>query len=381
MDDNSLPFDNFPQGCSATLDSYCSFDKFQKNLGSSFDLNFISMKNYPKILFAQLLVALLFGCCSLQAADTIVYQGKSGPGLGKHLVFISGDEEYRSEESFPMLAKILSQRHGFKCTVLFALDTNGVINPNTNNALPGADALDSADCVITLLRWRNYPEAQMKHFVDAYKRGVPFVALRTSTHAFKSNARTYDKFGKKVFGEDWVSHWGNHKKEATRGIIEPSAKDQPILRGVTDLFGTSDVYEAYPPADATILVRGQVLKGMNPTDEPADRRKNRSTDKQEQAVNDPMMAIAWTRLYKNEAGNTNRIFCTTMGAATDLTNESLRRLVVNGVYWGLNMEVPMSADVKYVDPYNPSMYGFDGFKKGIKPEDHALGKMEGAEAK
>src|SRR5262249_36295063 len=148
---------------------------------------------------------------------------------------------------------------------------------------------------------------------------VPIVALRTSTHAFKmpnsSAYKNFTIFGKQVLGEQWVSHWGKHKVEATRGIIEPDAKDDPILRGVSKIFGNSDVYEAYPPADAKILVRGQVLKGMKKTDPPAEYKRKRSTDKQEQGINDPMMPIAWTRLYKNDAGTTNRIFCTTMGAA------------------------------------------------------------------
>ena len=34
----------------------------------------------------------------------------------------------------------------------------------------------------------------------------------------------------------------------------------PILNGVTDMFADSDVYEAYLPKDATILVRGLVLE-------------------------------------------------------------------------------------------------------------------------
>ena len=62
------------------------------------------------------------------AKDWVVYEGKEGPGRGKHILFITGDEEYRSEEGLPMLAKILAVRHGFKCTVLFALDPDG--NPN-----------------------------------------------------------------------------------------------------------------------------------------------------------------------------------------------------------------------------------------------------------
>src|SRR5438093_1547344 len=120
------------------------------------------------------------------AQSTLVFTPPSGvTAKNKHVVLLSGDEEYRSEESLPMLAKILSQRHGFKCTVLFALDPDGTINPENSKSLPGAEALDSADGVVMLLRYRAWPDAQMKHFVDAYRRGVPIVALRTSTHAFK----------------------------------------------------------------------------------------------------------------------------------------------------------------------------------------------------
>jgi hypothetical protein len=87
-----------------------------------------------------------------------------------------------------------------------------------------------------------------------------------------------------------------------------------------------------------------------------------------------MMAVAWTREVKNAAGTTNKALCTTMGAATDLLCEDLRRLVVNSVFWGLGLEVPAKADVTFVDPFEPSMYGFDGNNKGLTPDDFGLGK-------
>jgi hypothetical protein len=154
-------------------------------------------------------------------------------------------------------------------------------------------------------------------------------------------------------------------------VIEAAASQAPVLRGVTDIFADTDVYEAAPPADATILVRGQVLKGMEPTDAPADYRK-KNAQGVEQGVNDPMMPIVWTRLYKNEAGKTNKILATTMGAATDLQSEGLRRLLVNAAYWavGLEEKIPQQADVEYVGQFHPTMYGFNGFKKGVKPADH-----------
>jgi len=130
-----------------------------------------------------------------RAADWAVYERNSGPGMGRHVVFLAGDEEYRSEEGLPMLAKILSQRHGFKCTVLFPIDKDGAINPNQRDRLPGAEALDSADAIVMLLRFRAWSDEAMKHFVDAYLAGKPIIALRTSTHAFSfGNRGAYKQF-------------------------------------------------------------------------------------------------------------------------------------------------------------------------------------------
>ncbi len=321
--------------------------------------------------------AALLAASTAFAADpqTISFEGKSGPGKGKRIVFLSGDEEYRSEEGLPQLARILSERHGFDTTVVFAINKlTGEIDPNTPDNAPGVEALDSADLCILLTRFRRWPDEQMKHFADYIAAGKPVIGLRTSTHAFsgiKGAYANFNTFGKEVLGEGWVSHWGKHKSEATRGIIEPAAKDDPLLRGVSDIFGTTDVYEAHPPADAKILLRGQVLKGMNPTDEPASYAKARANDKQEQDVNNPMMPIVWTREVKNAAGKTNKTLCTTMGAATDLTNESLRRLIVNAAYSFTGLEVPTKADVALVGDYQPTGYGFGGFKKGVKPTDLA----------
>jgi hypothetical protein len=319
------------------------------------------------------------------AADThVYYPARPGPGQGKHIVLLAGDEEYRSEEALPMLAKILSQRHGFRCTVLFSVDPDGTINPKNTRSLSNPEALASADAIVMSLRFRAWPDEDLARFDRLVKAGTPIVALRTSTHAFNGiakdspfaswNHNNQGGFGKRVLGETWVTHWGKHKVEATRGVIEAAERNNPLLRGITDLFGDTDVYEAYPPADATILVRGLVLQTLAADSSPAAYRKARATDKQEQDVNDPPMPVVWTRLHKNENGTTNRILTSTMGSATDLENEGLRRLVVNGVYWGLGLDVPVRADVTYVDEYVPSFYGFDGFRKGLHATDFELGK-------
>ena len=308
------------------------------------------------------------------AKSWVVYEGKEGPGKGKHVVLLAGDEEYRSEEALPQLGKILSERHGFKCTVLFSINPKtGEIDPNTTNHQPGLEALGSADLCIMALRFRKWPDEQMKHFVDYYRAGKPIIALRTSTHAFAPDKESaFAKFhwqskewpggfGKQVLGETWVAHHGGHKTEATRGVIEPSAKDHPILRGVDDIFGDTDVYTANPPPDAKILVRGQVLKGMKPTDPPVEGKKN-----------EPMQPVVWLREHQNEAGKTNKVLTTTMGSATDLQSEGLRRLLVNAAYAFLGLEVPEKADVAPVGEFKPTFYGFNEAKKGVKPADLEL---------
>src|SRR5438309_1575560 len=166
------------------------------------------------------LLSLLLGSGDLLARDWVVYEGKEGPGVGKQIVFLSGDEEYRSEEGLPMLAKILAIRHGFKCTVCFSVNpTDGTIDPNTKNNMPGIEALATADMVVMLLRFRELPDDKMKYFVDYLNAGKPIMGLRTSTHAWnyqKNKQSEYAKyswnssqwpggFGQQVLGDTWIS--------------------------------------------------------------------------------------------------------------------------------------------------------------------------------
>src|SRR5437879_1537469 len=225
-------------------------------------------------------VLLLLGA-SAQAADPwLVLEGGGGPGKGKHIVLVSGDEEYRSEEALPQLGKILAKWHGFKCTVLFAIDpSDGTINPNVSN-IPGLEALDSADLMVIFTRFRDLPDEQMKHIVDYLEAGKPIVGIRTATHAFNIKpAKTYSKysynyggkdyeqgFGRQILGETWISHHGKHGSQSTRGIIAKGQENHPILRGIKDgdIWGPTDVYGVRLPlpGDSQPLVLGQILTGM-----------------------------------------------------------------------------------------------------------------------
>jgi hypothetical protein len=107
-------------------------------------------------------------------------------------VLVSGDEEYRSEEALPQLARILSEHHGFKCTVLFAIDpADGTVNPNINNNIPGLEALASAAAMILFTRFRDLPDDQMKYIADYVNAGKPIIAMRTATHAFAPTKNTF----------------------------------------------------------------------------------------------------------------------------------------------------------------------------------------------
>ena len=119
---------------------------------------------------------------TLQAAGPgIVFEGGKGPGKGKHIVLIAGDHEYRSEEALPQLARILATRHGFKCTVLFAVDPkDGTIDPGKPN-IPGLEALAKADLLVLFLRWLDLPDDQMKpltEYIESEKPAEPPAAAK-----------------------------------------------------------------------------------------------------------------------------------------------------------------------------------------------------------
>lgn len=338
--------------------------------------------------FAAAALAFAFLGMAARAEDPwVVYEGFEGPGQGQHVVLISGDEEYRSEEALPQLGKILAKRHGFKATVLFAIDKkDGSINPDEQGNIPGLEALEDADLMVIATRFRNLPDEQMEHIVDYVESGRPILGLRTATHAFSIpkdreyarysfNSKDWDGgFGRQVLGETWINHHGAHGKQSTGGMLAEGAKDHPILRGIRDrdIWGPTDVYGVRLPLPehSTPLVLGAVLEGMSPDDKPVEGKQN-----------DPMMPVAWVRALPVEGEGegdgekkTQRLFCSTLGAATDLVSEGTRRLLVNAVYWlvGLEDKIPAKSDVTLVGEFKPSAFKFGGARKGVYPRDHAL---------
>ncbi|NOY00057.1 MAG: ThuA domain-containing protein, partial [Verrucomicrobia bacterium] len=337
------------------------------------------MKTYFLFLYTILISSLAFPLDGAPDSPKRwqTYNGYQAEGYGRHIVLISGDEEYRSEEALSQLGKILALRQGFKCTVLYAQDPEkpGIINPQILTNIPGLKALRTADCMIIATRFRDLPDDQMKE-IDAYlKSGRPVIGLRTANHGFKpsqdsrwkhygwkyndpKNPGWNEGFGGAILGSWFFSHHGLHGSESTRGVIENGSAQHQILRGIKpgEVWGATDVYgvkEPIPGEDVQILLRGQVLDGMNIDSNPvgpevANKKglKNR---------NQPMQALAWTKSYQIPGGRKGRAFCTTLGASLDLQAEGTRKLLVNAVYWCLD-EKAQNPDVQLVGAFKPSPF-------------------------
>lgn len=318
-----------------------------------------------KYQFLAVLVLLIKLCIVSAAEPGLVLEGKVGIGKGQHIVFVTGEEYYRSEEGMSMFAKILSQHHGYKCTVLFAIDPiTGFINPNNSNNIPGLEALKSADLMVVFARFRELPDAGMKHIVDYVNAGKPVLGIRNATHAFRYSANSTSPykswdfqskawlggFGQQILGDTWIAHYGKFQKEATLATVVSSQRNNPVLRGVADtIFCHTDVnsVERLTPKDL-VLMQGQVLSGLDPMDPPV-------TDKRK----DVRMPFAWFKTYTAPSGKEGRSFTTTAGASLDWQSEDLRRLMVNAIYslTGHEKDIPEKSNVNFIGEYKPKPTG------------------------
>ena len=133
-----------------------------------------------------------------ESAQWLTYDGGDGPGQGKHIVLIAADQEYRSEQAMPMMAGILSKHHGFDCTVLFGVNTEGLVDPTMpvypkkgeedsfqEHDIPGLEHLEKADLVIFFPRLLTLPKEQLDLIVQYLDSGKPFLTLRTGNHGFR----------------------------------------------------------------------------------------------------------------------------------------------------------------------------------------------------
>ncbi len=327
-----------------------------------------------RILLTPLLLVLSLSQISLKAAPWVVYQGDSGPGRGKHILFIASDHEYRGEETCPAVARIMAKRYGFKCTVLFGQTPEGLIKQGSS-FIPGIEAIDDADMLFLFLRFVHPESPWMEKFEAYLKRGGPVLGLRTTTHAFNGLKGEYayhnfnyrgeefvGGFGRQILGETWnpklgAGHYGRNHKFATAMHVVPDQKSHPVMRGVTTMHAMAGAYSARPMPDATILATNRVLESMKEGASPIPEKS-------------PQPA-AWVRTYQFKGGKEGRAFCSTQGASEDILSEGVRRMIINATLWCMGMEddIKVDSDVSFVGPYHPSTFSFKPSIQDARPSD------------
>ncbi len=274
------------------------------------------------------------------------------------VVFVTGDEEYRSEESMPMLARILKNRYGFDVEVAYSV-TDGFIDPNRRDNIAGLEALENADMMVMFTRFRNLPDDQLQYILDFAESGRPMAGFRTSTHAFRYGENhpghhLDEEWPLQVFGLPWIRHFG--AENSTNVFLPEENRGHPVLNGVDPFYARSWLYDASELSSAAEpLLIGRAVEGDDPEGD---------------HFGDPQV-VAWTKLYEGENG-TGRVFFTTLGHPYDFNNLYMRRTAIQGIFWALGLENKIPEEGLNVDVirfYNPNPAGVDQFKQNIRPGD------------
>lgn len=248
------------------------------------------------------------------------------------MVFVTGDDEYRSEYTQPALAAILEKHHGLRTTVCYARP-----RPEFNKNVEGLEALKTADLAVFFLRWRELPEEQLERILAYEASGGPLAGFRTSTHTFKYPAGhprepENDGFPLRAFGARWTRHHGHLSTTRTE-----LATRHEVLNGVNPVMTLpSWLYTVNPLQGPCVpLLTGHAINPQN-------------------GRNDGPQPLAWVKQERRR-----RVFFTTAGHPDDFRNADFRRLAVNGILWALGRKVPPAgANVDWPTPYDPPASGF-----------------------
>ncbi len=317
---------------------------------------------FRSFVYAFVLLQSFIGCSPKNIGSLSQEKTIAGP----HIVFIAGDEEYRSEESLPMLGRILSKELGARITVCYSQGEDGYSDPNRSDNIPGLEALETADLMVMFTRFRSLPEEQMRYITQYADSGKPMVGFRTSTHAFLYTGDLGKRFGHmnnewptRVFGQQWITHHGHFddgKNPLTRVELMTGVQ-HPILNGVKPFDAYSWLYHVQGNGwnvygDKTFILNGITLKSGH--------------EKDGKYAYPPEQPVAWTKTYRG-----GRVFFTTLGHPYDFLDENMRKLTLNGIYWALGQEamIPKTGvNAEIIDEYQPNNSGFgEKYKRGLKP--------------
>jgi len=239
-------------------------------------------------------------CPSIHSGDIL------GEPYKPHVVFLVGENEYKTAESLPGFAKTELESRGLRCTFVHA-------DAKNENLFPGIDALRTADLLFISVRRRPPSDEQLAAIRAYIESGRPVVGIRTASHAFHllNKPGGWPEFDRDVIGGSYNMHFG--KGEPTVMSALEKAGKHPILSGVPATFNSEETLYRNPKLaeSATPLLRGKVGPGG---------KENHY--------------VAWTNVYKG-----GRVFYVALGGPDDFKSDAFRRLVRNGVFWALEREV------------------------------------------
>lgn len=287
-----------------------------------------------------------------------------------HIVFVIGDEEYRSEESMPMLSRLAEKELGVKVSLCFSTDSLGIVDPNRLDHISGLEALADADLMVMFTRFRALPDHQLKPIMDFVNSAKPVVGFRTSTHAFlyKTDSTKYhmnNTWPADLFGQQWITHHGHFDDGNSPLTKINKRKDHSILNGVSDFVAYSWLYHVEGggwnlQGDCDILLDGTSLRSSH--EEGGRLEKFPLTN-----------PVAWTKNHLSNSNEPSRVFFTTLGHPYDFKNENMRRLALQGIAWALSREkeIPTKGfSVNLDQTFEPNNSGFGKkYKLNKKPEE------------
>lgn len=247
----------------------------------------------------------------------------AAPAKAPTIVLVSGEFEYKSAETLPVLKQKLEAQLGAKCVYLAR-----PADPKAQT-IAGLEALDTADLAIFFIRRMTLPEEQLAHIRKFAASGKPIIGLRTASHAFEN----WKEWDREVLGGNYQNHHNN--KLATTVRVAPDAANHPILQGVAKEFASpGSLYRNSPlPAGATVLLTGSV-EGK------------------------PAEPVAWTRSHHGAA-----VFYTSLGHPGEFGTEPFDRLLLNAVKWALAQPVKPLAAAATAEPAGFKRVGVAEFEK------------------
>jgi hypothetical protein len=265
------------------------------------------------------LAAVLLCACSQPSSGE---QPKEAGGIVKHkptVVFITGDDEYRSREIMIPFAERLEKDYGFK--VIYLKDEAGCAHRKREpNELIGAEQIKDADLMVLFVRFRSWEPKSLKLFMEHFEAGKPAVAIRTSTHAFWQDKT----FSPTYFG----GHYKNHPHRQIVCQINPEHFNHPVVRGVDTKFSENEgPYLTTPLTEgATPILLAYGTRKRDPNNLIGD-----------DAFDSPTTPAAWT--FDHNGGRRAMITLMSYRVESHLKPYS-QNLFYNSVFWALGYDVP-----------------------------------------